>query len=403
MVVLLNRQSKLDYFNSISSSKDTKPFWKQCKPYFSNKHALGDSKIMFIENNKMILNNESVPEKPNIYFSQIADSLDLYEFPSKPSSEYAGKIHNIVPKFKTHPSIVKIKKHFKIKTTFSFSPTSKGKLVAIIKDLQNNKAAGGEIPLNFLKKSNFKFEELTECVHYTLKNGTFPYSLKNANITPVYKKDDPTDKVNYRPVSVLPLLSKIFEKVIYNQLQGYLDLFLNKLLCGFRKAHSTQHALFKLLHSWQKELDNSGFIGIILMDLSKAYNCLPHDLIIAKFEAYGLSKNSQKLLLDYLEGRKQCVKVASSYSFWSNVKNGVPQRSILEPLFFNVFINDLFMFIENCETCNFADDNSSEIEFSSILENLKRDAKTILKWFRINSLKANPGKFQFMIVGKKTM
>ena len=178
MVVLLNRKSKLDYFNSISSSKDTKPFWKQCKPYFSNKHALGDSKIMFIENNKMILNNESVPEKPNIYFSQIADSLDLYEFPSKLSSEYAGKIHNIVPKFKTHPSIVKIKKHFKIKTTFSFSPTSKGKLVAIIKDLQNNKAAGGEIPLNILKKSNFKFEELTECVHYTLKNGTFPYSLK---------------------------------------------------------------------------------------------------------------------------------------------------------------------------------------------------------------------------------
>ena len=91
---------------------------------------------MFIENNKMILNNESVPEKPSIYLSQIADSLDLYEFPSKPSSEYAGKIHNIVPKFKTHPSIVKIKKHFKIKTTFSFSPTSRDEIAAMIKDLQ---------------------------------------------------------------------------------------------------------------------------------------------------------------------------------------------------------------------------------------------------------------------------
>ena len=105
--------------------------------------------------------------------------------------------------------------------------------------------------------------------------------------------------------------------------------FLKKLLCGFRKAHSTQHALFKLLHSWQKELDNSGFIGTILMDLSKAYDCLPHDLIIAKFEAYGLSKNSLKLLLDYLEGRKQRVKIGSSYSFWSDVKRGVPQGSIL--------------------------------------------------------------------------
>ena len=185
-----------------------------------------------------------------------------------------------------------------------------------------------------------------------------------------------------------------------------MDLFLNKLLCGFRKAHSTQHALFKLLHSWQKELDNSGFIGTILMDLSKTYDCLPHDLIIAKFEVYGLSKNSLKLLLDYLEGRKQRMKVGYSYSFWSDAKRGVPQESILGPLFFNVLINDLFMFIKNCEICNFADDSilySSRIELSSILEDLKHDTKTILKWFRINSLKANPGKFQLMILGKNNV
>ena len=90
-----------------------------------------------------------------------------------------------------------------------------------------------------------------------------------------------------------------------------MDLFLNKILCGFRKAQSTQHALFRLLQSWQKELDNSGFIGTILMVLSKAYNCL-HDLM---FEAYGLRKNSLKLLLDYSEGRKQGVKIGSSNSF----------------------------------------------------------------------------------------
>ena len=83
----------------------------------------------------------------------------------------------------------------------------------------------------------------------------------------------------------MPLLSKVFERVIYNQLGIYVDTFLNKLLCGFRKAHSTQHALFKLLQRWQKELDNSGLVSTILKDLSKAYDCLPHDLIIAKFEA----------------------------------------------------------------------------------------------------------------------
>ena len=156
-----------------------------------------------------------------------------------------------------------------------------------------------------MKKSNFSFDELTKCVHYALTNGKFPITLKNANVTPVHKKDDPTDKANFRPVGVLPLLTKVFERVIYNQLGKYVDTFLNKLLCEFRKAHSTQHDLFKLLQRWQKELDNSGLVGTILMDLSKAYDCLPHDLIIAKFEAYGFSKSSLTLLLDYLTSREK--------------------------------------------------------------------------------------------------
>ena len=90
----------------------------------------------------------------------------------------------------------------------------------------------------------------------------------------------------------------MFERVIYNQLGKYMGTFLNKLLYGFRKTHSTQDALFKLLQRWQKELNNFKLVGTILMDLSKAYDCLPHDLIIAKFEAYGLSKSSLSLLLD---------------------------------------------------------------------------------------------------------
>ena len=236
-----------------------------------------------------------------------------------------------------------------------------------------------------------------------MTNGKFPITLKNANVRPVHKKDDPTDKTNVRPASVLPLLSKVFERVIYNQLVKYMDTFLNKLLCGFRKTHSTQHALFKLLQRWQKELDNSGLVGTMLMDLSKAYDCLPHDLIIAKFEAYGLSKSSLSLLLEYLTSHKQRVKTGSSYSVWNEIKRGVPQGSISGPLLFNVFINDIFMFIEKSEICNFADDNiiyDCGEDLSNILENPKHDMKILLKWFRINSLQSNPGKFQFMILGK---
>ena len=112
--------------------------------------------------------------------------------------------------------------------------------------------------------------------------------MKLGNIAAVHKKDEPTDKENYRPVSVLPLLSKMFERLIYDHLNEYLEQYLNSLLCGFRKAHSTQHALFRLLQEWQNELDKSGFVGAILTDLSKVYDCLPHGLLIAKVEAYGI-------------------------------------------------------------------------------------------------------------------
>ena len=152
-----------------------------------------------------------------------------------------------------------------MKSNVSFRLATTEEIKTTIRDLPTNKAAGGEIPINTLKKSNFSFDERTKCVNYALTIGKFPITLKNANVTPVHKKNDPTDQTNFRPVSVLPLLSKVSERVIYNQLGKYIDTFLNKLLCGFRKAHSTQHALFKLLQRWQTELDNSGLVGTILM------------------------------------------------------------------------------------------------------------------------------------------
>ena len=110
--------------------------------------------------------------------------------------------------------------------------------------------------------------------HSIEETGIFPSSLKFGNITPIFKKDDPLDKSN------LPLLSKVYERIIYNQLSHHFEQFMNSILCGFRKAHSIQHPLFKLLHSWQRELDSGGFVGRILMDLSKAYDFISHELLI---------------------------------------------------------------------------------------------------------------------------
>ena len=139
---------------------------------------------------------------------------------------------------------------------------------------------------------------MTDRINNSLLKGSFPDSLKLANITPIHKKDERTLKENYRPVSVLLLLSTIFERLIYDQLSEYLEQYLNRLLCGYRKAYSTEHGLFRLYEEWQNELDMSGFVETILKDLFKAYYCLPHGLVIAKSDCIG--KLELNLLLSYL-------------------------------------------------------------------------------------------------------
>ena len=132
-----------------------------------------------------------------------------------------------------------------------------------------------------------------------------------------------------------------------NQLFEYIKNSLNQLLCRFCKARSTQHLLFRLLQKWQKELEPGRFIGAILMDLTKTFKWLRHDLLIAKLEAYDLGYSSLHLVLDYLTFRKQRIKVGSAYSKWSQIRRGIHRGSILRPILFNIFIDDIFMIIHD--------------------------------------------------------
>ena len=127
--------------------------------------------------------------------------------------------------------------------------------------------------------------------------------------------------------------SKVFEKLIYKPLSNYIDSFLSSILCSFGKTHNIQHALFNLLHPWQKELNQKRFVGTILVDLSKAYHCIPKDLLIAKLEYYEIDKIGLSLICDYVYPRKQRTKIGSSYSSWYDISRHVPQGLILAHVF----------------------------------------------------------------------
>ena len=165
-----------------------------------------------------------------------------------------------------------------------------------------------------------------------------------------------------------------------------------------------QHnVLFRLIHSSQKQLGEPGFVGTIMMDLSKAYDWLPHDLRIAKLEVHCLAKESLKLISDQ-RFSKLGTKVGCVFSDWANVIRWIPQGSILGPLLFNILINNIFLVAEKSDICNFADDNtlySRGRNLPLISSDLEHDMRNLLYWFKINPFKANSGKFQFMILGKK--
>ena len=401
IVVKLNSKQKKSYFRSITPDNSKTSLWKICKPYFSNKGVNG-SKILLLENDVIISKDEIIANIFNHYFRDIASTLPIRSLPNA-NEMPENLISKAISAFSNHPSIAKIRSVTSNDSPFNFQKKNAIALKKIILQLDVKKSVGGTIPTNIFKASvNSYISSLTNCFNNCIDNNVFPDILKIADVRPCFKKGADTEKSNYRPISILPLVSKVFEKVLYNQLNAFFEPKLNKILCGFRKGHSTQHALLRLLNKWQSCLDRNETVGTILMDLSKAYDCLNHDLLISKLHAYGVSNNSLQLIYNYLKNRKQRVKVGSSFSSFLEIKLGVPQGSILGPLFFNIFINDLLLFVQKCDICNFADDNSlsaCDKSIEGVIDKLQHDLGHTISWFDLNLLVANPAKFQLMLLG----
>ena len=135
-------------------------------------------------------------------------------------------------------------------------------------------------------------------------NMPFPEPLKVVDVSSLYKSSESTCKVNYRPLSVATAISKVFERLLAKQIKSFVATKISNLLCAYRKGHSAQHALIRIIETIRKTLDRKGVAGMILMDLSKAFDCMPHDLLIAKLKAYGFGLQGLRLIANYLSDRK---------------------------------------------------------------------------------------------------
>ena len=167
-----------------------------------------------------------------------------------------------------------------------------------------------DIPNKIVKDNHVIFGPfIHKSLNQVIECSKFPKALKMANITPIFKKTERTDKTNYRPVSILPNLSKIYERCLYDQILDIFNDIFSKYQCGFRKNYSTQYALLLMIEKWRESVDSGNVFGALLTDLSKAFDCLPHDLILAKLHAYGFDEMSLKLMHDYLSGRQQRTKI----------------------------------------------------------------------------------------------
>ena len=163
----------------------------------------------------------------------------------------------------------------------------------VIKSLNKKKSAISScIPVKVLIVSvNTNLPIFTDILNRSIRNGTYPEEGTLAEVTPLFKKADHFDKVNYRPVSLLSHVSKVYERIIFSQIGTYFELYFSSFLTGFYKKHNTQHSLLKMLELWKEALDKGNSVGAIFMDLSEAFEILNHDLLIAKLQAYGFSEN----------------------------------------------------------------------------------------------------------------
>ena len=292
--------------------------------------------------------------------------------------------------------------------TFFLSPTLPSEIEKIIDKLNPSKSTGPNgIPVFILKlfKAFFSFW-LSKLINLCFETGEFPLMLKLAKVIPLHKKESVLNFLNYRPISLLSVFSKIYEKTIYVRIYSYLvkyNMIYSKQF-GFRGNHSVNHAIISFTEHIRSMLDRGEYVCGVFVDLEKAFDTVHHDILCEKLKFYGLRGNINKLLKSYLSDRKQFVSINGFDSEVQNVTCGVPQGSSLGPLLFLLYINDLRLCLSDTGCGHFADDTF--IVFNSkkpktIESVINYELKKVTKWLRLNKLSLNAAKTEVIFFRSK--
>ena len=237
----------------------------------------------------------------------------------------------------------------------------------------------------------------------SILSNTVPQSFKEARVIPLFKKGSKLDPGNYRPVSILNVMSKVLERAVHTQLNEYLHVrgLLIENQSGFRSGYSTDSSLICLTDYIKHEMGHGNFTGMVLIDLAKAFDTVDHSILLDKLRAIGVS--SVDWFDSYLRGRSQCVEVSACKSEFLPISCGVPQGSILGPLLFLVYINDMSTSV-NCMLCLYADDSAllfSHRDPTIIADRLSSELSNCKRWLVDNKLSLHVGKTECLIFGSR--
>ena len=386
LIKILIRQSKRDYYIAFfeEHKSDTKKTWEGIRNIvnISKKNRVTPVQVKY--KNNIYTDKTDIATSFNDFFVGIGNSVEAKIPPgAKQFTEFLGDSNE---------------------NTIFLQPVDAEEVATMIASQKISKACGpNSIPSKILKtNSEFFIEPLKHIINLSFIEGSFPNLLKKAEVCPIYKNNDKTKCENYRPISLLSNLSKLFERAMHTRLYNFIDKtgqFYDKQF-GFRKKYSTNHALLSIIEGIKNNLDKKTFVCGVFIDLEKAFDTVNHLILLKKMEHYGIRGVANQWFTSYLSSRLQKVKIDNICSTFLDITCGVPQGSILGPLLFLIYINDMRNAVKHSEIHHFADDTNllcSDKDSIVLRQKMNEDLSLIFCWLCSNRLSLNVLKTEFII------